>query len=343
MKRRILPFLLLMGIPFLALRARAETEQIDLKALAKKARPAVMLLVVSDANGKEIATGTGFLVSSDGKLITNRHVTREGYTAIAKADNGTKFIVVGVLAEDLENDLVLLRLGPERTGKSGEMAPNQQLPNVDLRDLPCLSLHGGEEIEVGARVAVIGSPLGLEGTLTEGIVSSFRDFAGQKKMLQITAAISPGSSGSPVLNSKGEVIGIATSIARGGQSINFAIPVGTARSLLSKDTGKLLSLSAESDRDFVLCQQLPLPPQEKLDMIKRVVRRFPENQDAYAMMALFHSQLARNTQAVADALAGVRAKPDSFESWDSLGGAYDALGEYASAAFAYREALTLSA
>src|SRR5882762_384376 len=74
---------------------RAETESIDLKALAKKARPAVLLLVVSDAAGKEIATGTGFLVSSDGKLITNHHVIEKGANVIAKAENGGKFSVLG--------------------------------------------------------------------------------------------------------------------------------------------------------------------------------------------------------------------------------------------------------
>jgi hypothetical protein len=71
MKRRLAVWLLAIGVVLMASHARAEIETIDLKALAKKARPAVMLLVVSDANGKEIATGTGFLVSSDGKLITN--------------------------------------------------------------------------------------------------------------------------------------------------------------------------------------------------------------------------------------------------------------------------------
>src|SRR5438445_12742855 len=90
--------------------ARAETESIDLKALAKKARAAVMLLVISDANGKEIATGTGFLVSSDGKLITNHHVIENAASVIAKSENGGVFSVEGVLADDPKNDLVLLKL-----------------------------------------------------------------------------------------------------------------------------------------------------------------------------------------------------------------------------------------
>jgi S1-C subfamily serine protease len=164
---------------------RAETETIDLKALAKKARPAVMLLVVSDAAGKEIATGTGFLVSSDGKLITNHHVIENAASAVAKAENGGLFPVEGVLAADPKNDLVLLK--------------------IKGKDLPFLPLGNSEKIEVGTRIAVIGSPLGLEGTLSEGIISAVREPSVNVKLLQVTAAISPGSSGSPVLSADGKV------------------------------------------------------------------------------------------------------------------------------------------
>src|ERR1043166_9564093 len=107
-----------------------------------------MLLVVSDANGKEIATGTGFLVSGDGKLITNHHVIEGAASAIAKAENGGLFTVDGVLADDPKNDLVLLKL----KGKN----------------LPFLPLGNSEKVEVGTRIAVIGSPLGREETLSEG-------------------------------------------------------------------------------------------------------------------------------------------------------------------------------
>src|SRR5882724_8061200 len=147
-----MPFLILVAATLTT--ARAETESIDLKALAKKARPAVMLLVVSDADGKEIATGTGFLVSSDGKLITNHHVIEGAASAVAKAENGGLFPVEGVLGDDPKNDLMLLKL----KGK----------------DLPFLPLGNSAKIEVGTLIAVIGSPLGLEGTLSEGIVSAVR-------------------------------------------------------------------------------------------------------------------------------------------------------------------------
>ena len=192
----------------------AQTETVDLRALAKKARPSVLLLVVSDATGTEIATGTGFLISSDGKLITNHHVVENAASGLAKAENGGLFPIEGILADDPTNDLVLLKLA--------------------AKDLPFLFLNEKAKVEVGNRVAVIGSPLGLEGTLSEGIVSALRDFTGEIRMFQMTAAISPGSSGSPVLNTKGEVIGIASSQLRGGQLLNLAVPVECATRLIAK-------------------------------------------------------------------------------------------------------------
>jgi hypothetical protein len=192
----------------------SQTEAIDLKALAKKARPAVLLIVVSDRKGTEIATATGFLISSDGKLLTNHHVIDGAASALAKAENGALFPVEGLLADDPTNDLVLLKL--------------------PAKDLPFLPLNAKDKVDVGTRVAVIGSPLGLEGSLSEGIISAFRESPAATKMLQMTAAISPGSSGSPVLNLKGEVIGIASSQMRGGQLLNLAVPVECATRLLAE-------------------------------------------------------------------------------------------------------------
>ena len=212
MKRHLLPFLLI--ITACVTNIRAETEMIDLKALAKKARPAVMLLIVSDANGKEIATSTGFMVSADGKLITNYHVVRNAAALVAKAENGSEFPAMSVLVEDSLNDLALVR--------------------IKGRDFAFLSLGAGDNAEVGSRIAVIGSPLGLEGTLSEGIISAVRVSPEGQRVLQISAAISPGSSGSPVLNAYGEVIGVAAAKRPGGESLNFAAPVKAAKVILAQ-------------------------------------------------------------------------------------------------------------
>jgi len=103
---------------------------------------------------------------------------------------------------------------------------------ADISGVPFLNLGEEDASEVGQRVAVIGSPLGLDGTLSEGIISAKRKLDDGPLWLQISAAVSPGSSGSPVMNAKGEVIGVATMVLTGGQSLNFAVPIGVPRKLL---------------------------------------------------------------------------------------------------------------
>jgi len=299
----------------------AETDQIDLKALAKKARPAVMLLVVTDAAGKEIATGTGFLVSADGKLITNFHVIEKAASVIAKAENGGKFEVEGVLAADPKNDLVLLK--------------------IKGKDLPFLTLGKSENIEVGTRIAVIGSPLGLEGTLSEGIVSAVRELMGNTKLLQVTAAISPGSSGSPVLNSKGEVVGVAVAQLRGGQLLNLAIPSSQASQTLMRAAVKaspfgrqaqgeaLLGLrdrknrsQVRSDPDFQACLdsveiERDLP--KALTLAKKLAAKYPSDSDARALLSTVFDAMGFEEDALTTAKEAAELDPSNAWAWFRIG------------------------
>jgi serine protease Do len=187
----------------------------DLRALAKQARPAVYLLAIQDDDGEVKGSGTGFLVSPDGLLVTNHHVVAGSKQILAKAENGGLFPVLRVVATDPANDLALLQL--------------------EAKDLPCLTLAPAGSAEAGTRIAVIGSPLGLEGTLTEGIVSARRKLPGQKReVLQISAAISQGSSGSPVLDPQGRVVGVASFLLAEGQSLHFATPSEKLQPLIRK-------------------------------------------------------------------------------------------------------------
>lgn len=199
----------------------------DLRALAKETRPAVYLLVLQDEDGKTFGSGTGFLVSPDGLLVTNHHVISEAKSMIAKAENGGLFPVVHVLGTDLANDLALVQ--------------------IEGKNLPFLSLAPEGSAEAGTRIAVIGSPLGLEGTLTEGIVSARRRLLKEKRdVLQISAPISQGSSGSPVLDSQGRVVGIASFLLQDGQSLNFASPSEKLRALLIKAGHPISTLAVKS-------------------------------------------------------------------------------------------------
>ena len=198
----------------------------DLRVLAKQARPAVYLLALQDEDGEVKGSGTGFLISSDGLLVTNHHVVAGAKHVLAKAENGGLFPVVRIVASDPANDLALLQL--------------------DAKDLPFLPLAPPMSAEAGTRIAVIGSPLGLEGTLTEGIVSARRKLPGQKReVLQISAAISQGSSGSPVLDAQGRVVGIASFLLAEGQSLHFATPSEKLQALLRR-SGRSPGTSAPS-------------------------------------------------------------------------------------------------
>lgn len=142
--------------------------------VVKRSSDAVVLIVISDSAGQETALGSGFLVSADGEIVTNYHVIKEAHSAIVKLSNGAFFPVSGVLASDTDKDLAIIK--------------------VNGKNLPFLTLGDIDKLHTGDRVVAIGSPLGLEGTVSDGIVSAIRDVA-DKKWIQTTAPVSHGNSG----------------------------------------------------------------------------------------------------------------------------------------------------
>ena len=183
--------------------------------IAKKAFGSTVLLVMEDVNGQPLSLGSGFFVGRD-QIASNLHVVKGAARGYAKlVGQKTKHDIKGISAIDASRDLVILKI-------SGATAP-------------AIPLGASGAVEVGETVFAVGNPRGLEGTFSEGIVSSVRE-VGTDKLLQITAPISPGSSGGPVLNSKGAVVGVAVATFRGGQNLNFAIPVDYLKDLVVKIT-----------------------------------------------------------------------------------------------------------
>ena len=183
---------------------------------------------MSGGNGKPIAQGTGFFVSKDGLIVTNYHVIAEGSSAVVKLPDGAFYAVDGVLAFDKARDVAIIR--------------------AHGQNFRALSLGNSDRIEVGEEVVAIGNPLSLESTVSNGIVSGMRtaeDLGG--KFLQVTAPISPGSSGGPLFNMMGQVIGITTMYMKGGENLNFAIPINDAKRLLLSESSKLRALPNEPE------------------------------------------------------------------------------------------------
>lgn len=199
--------------------AGAQPQAQDLSALADRTRHAVVYLRILDAFGGELGSGSGFFVDPEGLIVTNYHVVEPGSRLEAVLSNKRTLEVVGVVATDEANDLAVVK--------------------VDEGPFPALELADSSAVVPGQRVVVLGSPRGLTGSLSEGIVSAVRgrnELPGEPHMpvLQITAAISPGSSGSPVMDLEGRVVGVAVSQVVVGQNLNFAVPSTAVRELLGR-------------------------------------------------------------------------------------------------------------
>ncbi len=184
--------------------------KLEINDIAAKVMPATVLINVETKNGG--AHGSGFFAET-GKVFTNAHVV-EGARAIAIKTHTGKSYVAEILDINRELDLAVLTV------------------NADRRDYSVLKFAKAVP-EPGSEIVVIGSPLGYEQTVSGGLVSAVRHYDNDITVLQITAPISPGSSGSPVVNMRGEVVGVATMTNTAGQSLNFAVSVQSTRRTFS--------------------------------------------------------------------------------------------------------------
>lgn len=182
----------------------------SLEILAEEATRAVVLIDVRTA--ADSRQGSGFLVDPRGLILTNQHVIRDARSATVKLASGDVYERVSILAEDDRRDIAVLQIAGF--------------------DLPTLPLGNSDSVRIGAPVVLIGSPLGLENTVSTGIVSGRRQEQAGYQLLQVTAPASQGSSGGAVLTADGQVIGIAASQIRTGQNLNFAVPINYARGLM---------------------------------------------------------------------------------------------------------------
>jgi hypothetical protein len=183
--------------------------------IVARAKPAVVQIITFDQNKEPLKTGTGFFVTGDGYLLTNNHVIAGGSYILAKTSSGAVYNFESVAVRSDDPDVAILKF--------------------TTTDVPHLQLGSSAEAVEGQKILVIGNPESLEGTVSDGIISAFRD---DRTYIQITAPISHGSSGSPVLDESGQVIGMATLMWREGQNLNFAISSERIKSFLLSQIDK---------------------------------------------------------------------------------------------------------
>ncbi len=178
-------------------------KELSPKEIFNSCSPAVICIETYDANDNPYALGSGFFITSNGVAVTNFHVLEDAMSATAKLGNN-HYTVTGVLYFDKELDFAVIK--------------------TNATNVPYLNIGNSIDLYSGDEIYTIGNPQGLTNTISDGIISNpnREDFNG---MIQITAPISPGSSGGALLNTYGEVIGITTATLTSGQNLNFAVPI----------------------------------------------------------------------------------------------------------------------
>ena len=194
----------------LALFAFAQCSGATVEEIAESTMPSVVKIVTYDDTGDEIGQGSGFFISPQ-RIITNEHVVAGAYSAEVFT-NEWYYDQITILNADKDMDLAILR--------------------VDAEDEIPLQINPDAELKPGQRVIAIGHPLGLEKTVSDGLISSVQTIDGVQEV-QITAPISDGSSGSPVLDQQGRVIGVVYAGIDEGQNLNFAIGIETLNEFLA--------------------------------------------------------------------------------------------------------------
>lgn len=215
MLTRFFPVLVLILIPSLVRGQATQSQppQLGPRDIYKASSPAVVLIETYGDDGKVSGSGSGFLVSADGRILTNFHVIAHSKRATVRLANEDAYDTVEVIEVDKRKDIALIKI----------KAVNQ----------PFVKLGHSNAAQVGDKVYTLGNPLGVfQNTLSDGILSGVRQMDGYK-LFQLSAPISHGSSGSPVFNSLGEVIAIVQATISEGQNLNFAIPIDYAAGMLS--------------------------------------------------------------------------------------------------------------
>ena len=176
----------------------------------RQSESVVLIGAMRDKGGSSL--GSGFIVTSDGVIVTNLHIIHKSKKIAVRLKNKKEYNNVQILKIDPRKDIAIIK--------------------IDAKGLKPVSLGDSNQVKVGQKVVAIGNPIGLENTVSDGLVSSLRDTNEGFKVFQVSVPLSSGSSGGSLFNLKGEVIAITTATNTQGQNINFALPINCAKPLL---------------------------------------------------------------------------------------------------------------
>ena len=307
----------------------------SLPELVRRVKPSVVSVLTYDAKGEPLISGTGFFIRP-GEVVTNMHVIKNAHRVEIHTleGKGRTYPVAGALAVDDEADLALLRV---------ELPADRSKP---------LSLTPSAPDE-GEPVFLIGNPLRLEGSVSDGIVSAIREVPDLGRIIQITAPVSHGNSGSPLFNMRGQVIGIVTVKVTNGQNINLALGVPRIAALAR---GELMSFDQIAARNKSTNQPELLAElwyrggidslwlgnyDSALNYFETAANRNPRRPETWIQIGYCKVKQGRNDEAIRAYKKALQLRPTSAEAHNKLGDAYYYGGRFVEAIASYQQAARL--
>jgi tetratricopeptide (TPR) repeat protein len=312
-----------------------QSAQESLPDLVRRVKPSVVSVLTYDAKGEPLISGSGFFIRS-GEVVTNMHVIRGAHRVeIHTLDGkGRTYPVAGALAVDEEADLALLSI---------ELPAERSRPVAFAATLP----------DEGEQVFVIGNPLRLEGSVSDGIVSAVREVPDLGRIIQVTAPVSHGNSGSPLFNMRGQVIGIVTVKVTNGQNINLAL--GVAR-IASLSKGQLIAFDQIAAKNKPVTQPELLAElwyrggidslwlgnyDSALSYFETAANRNPRRPETWIQIGYCKVKQGRNDEAIRAYKRALQLRPTSADTYNKLGDAYYYGAHFSEAIDAYRQAARL--
>ena len=216
-------------------------EPLSAAQIYEKMSPSVFYVEVYDENSEAIASGSGFFISSDGVAVTNYHVIEDTYSAKITTVSGKIYPVINIISYDKDLDVAIIRIS--KTAEDGS----------SVYGFPALALADSDKIITGQTVYAIGSPVGLQSTISDGIISNTNRNIDGNSFMQTTAAISPGSSGGVLADEYGEALGITSAGITDAENIGFAIPINIIKPFDLTSEGITYSeFASNNDTEFIL-------------------------------------------------------------------------------------------
>ena len=329
MRRIKQPHIFLLFIIFFLFQTQAVLAEQSISQIVKKIMPSVVMVMTYDNNEKPLLQGSGFFISNNGDVITNYHVMQGAISSSVETTDGKVYKVEEIVSENIISDLIQIKV---------------DIGNAEIKPLSLSFLTP----TVGEKVIVIGSPEGLEHTVSDGIVSAVRDVPSFGNIIQITAPTSRGSSGSPVINMKGEVIGVASAQMKKGQNLNFVIPASKIKEIDARGqtvTGWTTTGRMDIKRYMCLKEALSYlsmgEAEKALYSLEQLNILETGASFELGLLGMCYRELGRYREALEAYKQAVRIMPENSDNHYDLGTTYRALGFYEEALEAQKQAIKL--